>query len=299
MSRVVLGAGPVGLVAAYVLSTDCVVGTVPGGGGVRTWAPTFVWRNDAMERLLRSLGAPTTTREVRVGYLGPTGIKLVASASEREEYYRRSRGIPADVDVKLPSSAMSSGRRTFEAFDLSMDALTNALLCAVRVVEKTVVRIGARDRTAVAFFEDGSVLETEEMINTLPAPVFDRLAGRLGRTWEAGKKVFVRGVDRFGLDRARMEGLSYLYVTDPDLEFDRVNLLDDVVYEFNDREPTPAFLETVEGEVVTRGRFQIRGEPRKRRDDKIPEIKHVGRLARWDHRIRVHDVAEECYAARS
>jgi hypothetical protein len=95
---IVLGAGPVGLVAAYLLDVECV-GEEPGGSSLRRYAPTYLWRTEATEQLLLDLDVPFEPTIERFGYLGDEGPKGDFTEEERIEYYRRSRGLAAGAPV--------------------------------------------------------------------------------------------------------------------------------------------------------------------------------------------------------
>lgn len=314
MDRVVLGAGPVGLVAAYVLEADVCVGEELGGSRLRRFAPTFLWRTEATEQLLADLDLFWTGRTVRFGYLGDGGPKEDFSEAERLEYYRRSRALEPGAPVEVPDSAMSSGMRgEIPTFDLSIDDLVRALLDRVEVKRgvATVLEIEDRadggrriPRVRVAL-RGGAELRARALVNTIPAPAFDALCRHEGgsfrktpRRWDAGLKTFVRlPLELCGpvLNEAARE-LAFAYVVSSDrlrFPYDRVNFPPgEAVLEFNGDAPAelPGELERLSG------RLQIRGAVR----DPVEfggAVWHVGRLARWSHAVRIHDVVEELYDA--
>lgn len=311
--KVVLGAGPVGLVAAHLLRADACLGEKPGGGGaVRGVAPTYLWRTPSTERLLTELGLDWAPRVARFGWLLPGGrVADEANAADRAEYYRRSRGnwTQAFVEMsRVPESVASSGKRGFiETFDVTVDDLVRELLGRVEVfpaVVREVTRSGASE-ALVESSETARVFRADTVVNTLPAPVWDAVAPTLAepygrRRWEAGPKCWVVG----GAWDSRLVGergeREFLYCADPEVPFDRVTILRSeeperrFSYEFNSEAPPEGFLDAVCGALAAAGRFQITGETRQ-----MVEwgglILHVGRLARWDHSIRLHDVTEEIY----
>lgn len=314
MDRVVLGAGPVGLISAYLLGADATVAEAVGGTGLRRFAPVFLWRTPDTEALLDDLGLPASPRTVRVGYLGDTGVAEECSEADRVEYYRRSRGLPPGAPVEVPRSAMSSGSDRIETFDIDVDEVVEALSHHVQVTlgRVTVVEIRRTDgrripkvRIAVS---GGREFWTRRLVNTLPAPVFDAVVRHedehnraAAREWPAGRKTFVRvpiAAVSAELRRARDElDLSYLYVVSPDrarFAYDRVTFLDDVaVLEFNREDAVPAGGDW-EGLERFSGRLQVTGAAR----DPVEyggAVWHVGRLARWAHSIRLHNVVEDLY----
>jgi hypothetical protein len=316
MDLVVLGAGPVGLLAAYLLDADACVGEVPGGAAdLRRFAPTFLWRTEATEQLLADLDLFWTGRTVRVGYLDEAGVRDDFVDADRLEYVRRSRGLPPGAPVEVPPSAMSSGRGgELQTFDLSVDDVVRALLGRVSVTQGVVTAVeflereGARrvPRARIAL-RGGAELWTQRVVSTIPAPALDALTryegGFFRKTpgrWEAGRKTFVRApVNVCGpvLEAAAVE-YAYVYVVSPDrvtFPYDRVTFPGGgvAVLEFNaEDEPGP-----VEGELERcSGRLQVRGQVR----DAVEfggALWSVGRLARWSHAVRLHDVVAELYDA--
>jgi hypothetical protein len=306
----VLGAGPIGLVAAYLRDGLCV-GAEVGGGDLRRYAPTFLWRTAATERLLQELGLPREPRTVRFGYLGDTGVKLTYDQLDRLEYYRRSRGIESDAPVEVPRSVMSGGQPgVVETFDLEVDELVEVLLRSVEVCRSEIRAIGVegddlgRKIPKIRVVCEGFELLSNRVTNTLPAPVFDHLL--VGRErmkhfrptpceWLAGTKTFQR-IDLDELDPAIVSaaerGFAYLYVVSRDrarYPFDRVSFHRGRVASLEFNHP-----HVLDARDVLSGPFQVLGPSR----DPIEfggAVRHVGRFARWRHDVRLHDVVEELY----
>jgi hypothetical protein len=244
-----------------------------------------------MAAVLRDLGLPADTEEVRFGFWGPRGVTQDVTPGERAEYLRRS-GRPAAA----PSSAVSSGAPgLLTCFRTTVDALCAALEARVRVWLGKVSFVRPEPATGRVRVEAGDELyETGLLVNTLPAPAFDGLLRREG-TWCIGRKSFAEGMAwADALRVARDAGLRWVYVTDPRIPFDRVTILPGgtFAYEFNGDTP-PWFPEVVNGSWVVRDALlQVLGEPRPA-EESGGLVRHMGRMARWDHRIRLHDVAEE------
>lgn len=292
---IVLGGGPVGLVAAYINKADyCVTDRDPSAPVLRSWAPTYIWRSAATIRLLDSLGMSWKPRDVRVAFISRAGVAWEASAEDRVAYYARSRATSL-VASEVPSSAMSDGLECIETFDVGMDDLVKSLMLHVRIRRATAIGVSGDSTHVVLDLKDdiGELrVHTTRLINTLPAPVFDKISGnRHGREWPAVLKTFVLGSPEMDL-----RGVHYAYVTDPTIPYDRVNVLPTgaCVYEFNGSPPDPEFISSVYGRVVFSGEVQVIGEPRRLISDPRLPIIHVGRFARWN-RDRLHDVAEQMY----
>lgn len=305
----VLGAGPVGLLAARLLRAEAVVGAEVGGSAtLRSLAPTFLWRTPWTERLVHDLGLLVDPTEVRFGWICPFGVKDAPDELDLEIYLSRSRGKGAARPPSLGSSGLPGRLPTF---NLGVDELVERLLDQVEVTRAEVLRIDFPEDGERVHVElrDGATLESSAVVNTLPAPVWDRLTPAVGsiferRVWPAGTKWFVTG-DAYRFDLAEEaddpRGRAYLYVSDPKLPFDRVKIRrwwspgERFVYEFN-REPPASFVAEVGGELAWSGPAQVIGAPRDAYEWN-GLVWHLGRLARWDHRVRLHDVTEEVYRA--
>lgn len=296
MDRLVLGAGPVGLLCAHLLRAPCL-GERPGGDAeVRRLVPTVLWYSPALAAILGDLGLPPEVEEVRFGFLGPRGLTQDVTPGERAEYLRRSG---RDPDA-APTSAISSGALgVLAGFRTTVDALCAALeaRCDVRRGKVSGVLPDLLEGRVRVQATCGEAV-VGEVVNTLPAPVFDGLlrgeAGS-GRAWEAGWKWLVEGMSWADpLREARDVGLRWVYVTDPRIPFDRATFLPDggFSYEFN-AEPPTWFPEAVFGRAVVGPLpLQVRGEPRPALEFG-GLVRHAGRMARWDHRIRLHSVVDE------
>jgi hypothetical protein len=314
VDRVVIGAGPIGLVAAYILDVDAVVAERPGGSDLRRFAPTYLWRSEATETLLDDLGLPAEPRIVRFGYLGDDGIQEEFSDEDRIEYYRRSRGIDPGAPVEVPTSAMSSAMMgEIETFDVSVDDVVAALLHHVDVtvgrvlaveVSRTDGRTTPRLRIAISGERE---IWAERVVNTLPAPVWDSVVRHddghhraAAREWPTGVKTFLRipaAALSGELRKGRDDGLSFVYVVSSDrvrYMYDRVNFVDDdAILEFNRPEavPTGGDWDRLERYVV---RVQVRG-PGRDPVEYAGAVWHLGRFARWLNSIRIHDVLRDLY----
>lgn len=311
----VLGAGPVGLLTAYMNSSPCV-GEVLGGSSLRRLAPTFLWRTDATAALLAEVGIPFRRTVARIGYLGDDGVSDVFDEDGRVEYYRRSRGFDPDAPVVLPGSVMSSGSvGEIPTFDVSVDDLVATLSTQVEVRRGRVTSIRIADRESgrvkvpkvFVSTAEGMTYVPEVLLNTIPAPAFDVALEYVGsnyrpvrRDWDAGRKTFVVvPVDALPAGVPDATEFVFVYVVASDrarYPFDRINFVTDdlgrrtAVLEYNGVEPPK-----LPGEMKRiSGKFQIRGVSR----DPIEfggVVRHVGRFARWDHAVRLHDVVEDFY----
>jgi len=313
---VVLGAGPVGLVAAAILRADLVIGDNVGGDSrLRELAPTYLWRTPATERLLKEVGGGGfRPRTVRFGWIAPGGEVVDRVPEElRAYYYRRSRGLKG-LKTLVPDSAASSGRSGgIETFDVSVDELVRRLEARVTIVPGRVLEVTSSGAVEAFLRVQGleEPVRATRVINTLPAPIWDSLTPEFTNTqgfrdrreYSAGWKTWVVGKPfNVGIAKERRRGVrEVLYNVEPALLFDRVKFLcgppaRGCVYEFNSIDAPLGFCEAVEAvHVGPSARVQVLGDSREA-EEWGGLVRHVGRMARWDHAIRIHDVAEELYA---
>ena len=301
MRRIVLGAGPVGLIAAYLLRASCVGEVVGGARKLRSLSPTYLWATPGVDALIHSLGFAVKRCRVRFGWLTPAGIMDVPTPEDRARYVARSRG----VSLGKASYASSGRRGNLLTYDLSVEDLVAALRERVTVHRGTVERVVVGTGEIAVLMFEGRIYLRDSVVNTLPAPVWNGLLQRRIRTpLEAGCKTFVSSEVAWDLRLVEesMLGLArrrYLYVSDPEVPFDRVMLRDGhtYVYEFNKSMIPASFLREVDGRIEYSHCGQVTG-------DVLPEgefggrVVHLGRMARWDHSIRLHDVVDRVLAMR-
>jgi hypothetical protein len=308
---VVLGAGPVGLVSAYLLEADAVVSETVGGTDLRRFAPIYLRRTPATENLLDDLGLPASPRTVLLGFLGDDGVRTTIGESERIEFIRRSRGLEPGAPVEVSSLALET---EVETFDVTVDDLVSAISHHVYVTvgRVLVVEIGRTDGRTIpkvrVAISGGREFWTRQLVNTLPAPTFEGICRHedawnraASRNWPSFTSTFVRvpfAAVSGELRRARDElGLSCLSVVSADrvrYAYDRVTFLEDVaVLEFNRPESVPTggdweVLERFSGPISAVG-------PTRDPVEYAGTVWHVGRLARWSNSIRLDHVVEDLY----
>lgn len=293
MDTLVLGLGPVGLLTSYIKKVPCVGEQLGGDARLRRLVPTVIWYSPATSGILQELELSQEVEEVRFGFWGPRGITQDVTPTERAEYLRRSGRDPA---AELTSAISSGASGSLLGYKVTVEELCAALgaRCDVRVGKVSGILPDLLEGRVRVQATCGELLP-DLLINTLPAPVFDKLLrGEFTtRPWCAGSKWFIEGLSWSALLReARDSGLRWLYVSDPCVPFDRVTIRPHgFSYEFNSQPPT-WFWDDVVGEVVGPLPLQVLGDPRAAIEFG-GLVRHVGRMARWDHRIRIHNVVDE------
>lgn len=314
MKIVVFGAGPVGLAVASILRADCVIGEKLGGswrGGInclRNLVPTYLWRTPRVCDWLKSLDVDFEPSTVKFGWLMYGGVSSEPSGQDLRAYYYRSRD--ATFVSGIPDHVASSGKLgELEICDFDFDDFV------LNIVKRTEFVIGKITSVDIGDSDSNIVINTstsknpiiaDVVVNTLPAPTWDALLKRNGiplklGNWNVGWKCFVRGEawdHRLEDEYARgEERRKFLYVSDPYVPFDRVKIRESDVendrfaYEFNRITVPRGFERHVNGEFLFAERLQIKSSSR----DELDwggRVYHLGRMARWDPSIRIHDVVE-------
>jgi hypothetical protein len=310
----VLGAGPTGLVAAYLLDATFAVGERVGGSELWRYAPVVLRRNAETEELLADLDLPYRTRVARVGFVGDDGVRDSAGALDRLEYFRRTRGVEPSSPVAVPRNFLPE--HEVPTFDLSVAELVQALLRFVDVVPARIrgIAIEGDDlgrkipRVRVVYGE--TELLSRRVVNTLPAPEFDRLL--LGRDklkhfrptpneWRVGRKSFHRVALGSVAEVVRDAAAKYdhLYVVALDRErypYDRVNFVRESGEHLAVLETNGVINHAWATHGTLTGDFLPLGTSR----DPVEfggAVRHLGRLARWRADVRIHDVVKELYDA--
>lgn len=314
MKIVVLGAGPVGLVVASILRADCVIGEKLGGswrGGrncLRNLAPTYLWRNSRVCDWLKSLNVDFEPRTVKFGWLVHGSVFSSPSERDLRAYYYRSRD--ATLDGVVPDHVASSRKfGELEVCDFDFDDVILKVFRRVEYIGSRIIKVDVGDSDSKILITVSTSKEpifADVVVNTLPAPIWDELLMKNGLSlnlgyWSAGWKSFVCGEawdvrleKEYAMGSERRE---FFYVSDPHVPFDRVKIResdddnDRFVYEFNRITVPQGFEREVNGGVLFSKRLQVRGRFR----DELGwggRVYHLGRMARWDPSIRIHDVVE-------
>jgi hypothetical protein len=310
MTKVVLGSGPIGLIAAKILKANLIIGDRIGGNILlRNITPTYLWRTEATKRFLNELGMQWKEKDIRFGWITPEEKYVdVASTEDRICYYHRSRNTYHKESI--PTSVASSGKAgIIESFDVSVGDIVTRLTMNYNGLRTKIQSIKMLAPQMFLINTDEGNVSTNQIINTLPAHIWDRVFYSLSfmckkRGYALGPKCWVLGkaFTKKLQDQRDHSFRKFLYCADPEIPFDRVTFLNDhqcyqFSYEFNKYLPPDDFVEEVDGEVILSGDYQILGNGKESKEFN-GDVYHVGRFARWDHSIRIHDVIEELYNDR-
>jgi hypothetical protein len=280
---VVLGCGLVGLLAAYLIEADVLIGRSAGVSALSRFLPGFVRRGEAIVALARELGLPTGGRTARVVDLDRTRERSVeefdATRFDREDLARKllNRMEPTVGEVTAVEIRRTDGREL------------------------------PRVRVAVS---GGREVWTRQVVNALPAPAFDTVRRHedvfnraVAREWTAPETTLIRVPVATLSERVRraLEEPGAVGVrapgTDASVPFERVWAKgDEAILEIRRPELVPTG--GAWGEIPTlRRAIHPKGASR----DPVEHagtVLHVGRLARWDRRIGLNEVARDLLAYR-
>lgn len=281
---------------AFALAGDQVGGLFKKAEGL---GPLLLWKTNSMTRFMTDVfpGTEVPVRTVRVGYYYQSRLWDEAELEESGEtaevrrlYSLRTRG------TEPKASYMSSGRGSFEVYDVKVQDLVDVLLerVSMRLISKKAQSVDLYDRTAWTVERS---FEYDTLISTIPAPMLLSLTGNddLERKLVAYDKVYHRvgHEDMLPMEvEAAKQGLDYVYVVDGH-DFHRTRIVrgESGVFVAAVREYTllPGVTYPVDGTRQRGGQIVGGREVLKQ----LPSsVELYGRYAEWDHSVRLEHVLD-------
>lgn len=294
--------------SAFALAGDQVGGLFKMAADL---GPQLIWKTESTSKLLSDLGVKNMGyRVVKVGYyyagklwseeeLDPEVMKLI-----RREYSFKTRG------TEPRGSHMSSGKGSFEVFDLPVQELVSMLMdrVSLRLIREKALKVDLYERRIET---SGRTYHYDDLVSTVPAPVLLKLTGNehLVGTLTAYDKVYQKVTgdteDHFFVfeREALSRGFEYVYCPDEGAPFHRTRIipgdgfdgLEGVVREYT---LTPALRgggSTPEGILQKGGQIVGGGEVLR---SLPPSVRLLGRYASWKHEVRLEHVLDEIGEAK-
>lgn len=307
--NLVLGAGPAGLIAGYLLRLP-VVGEVVGGQQAEVYSlgPRIFELTDDSIKLFESLGIDwqNNVKEYRVGYArsGSTTSATIPNDQFRLDYYRKTRDPNADT---FPESCLSGGKSAITGIDL--DIVVNALKKRVAVIPG---RVHYVDRTprgyqVVCVTQTDSCLKVssnllcEHLISTIPLPVLARTMNKpINVEQPKSKATYFAWVYTgcFDHDIFNNDEFDYVYFADPSCLFHRATKIASGIacLEFANVDRLHQFRAEIEPKYL----LDTRVVPGAQLTNKLglsdyQGITLLGRYGTWDHGVKLEDVVKEVY----
>jgi len=275
----ILGGGLVGLVTAYYNPSYTVIDELKSRPNGFPCGPEYLWHTPDVVDLLDDLKLDYNVKKIIIKY----GNGSDDDTLNKSIYYSKSRCSP----VVIPPShkAVCEGKGEIDIVDVNFTTLRLELLKHVNVIEGRAHHIMYTN-----FMIDHSRYEYDKLISTIPAPIFfkDYVQGQYDRKFLYTSKIFQRVF-------TTINNADVIYICDPSLNISRITKVNDetVVYEYNVTEDQyERVMELTKNNMNIQGRRiaqVISSEPVK----DIDNVKFVGRYARWEHGIKMHDVIKE------
>lgn len=336
MNRAVLGSGLAGLITGYLLGWP-VIGENIGGQAKAPFplGPRILEADEYSSKLLELLGIKKKPRVFRVGYIYSNSpgemprVHLTPHEGFKEAYYRKTRG---DLSP-ITTSSMSDDKRTIVGWDIDSINLLyilsknvpvrRGIITVIFVDDVTEIILG--ERTVEGLCYSGTLpIRRENIVNTLPLPVFLRLSNTVGvvEKPEAGDVRFVKvranDPNYMLWFKDINRDYDYAYIADENMPIHRVTKIPSDTLEFIAEVNEPRYPEL---EVMSEFKYSliepIKGIASGIRDsalriarshvvkgsqilnsypggyDYVSGIKMVGRYAKWNHSVKLNHVIRE------
>lgn len=291
MSKYIIGGGIAGLIAAFYKEDFKVIGDDIGGQMVKKgMGPRILEVNENSANLLADLDYPVVNiKTAKIGYRYDNRIHNEISEELRIKYYLKSRNIKDSDNVIVPESSMSDGKNEIKYFDIDWVDLVDRLVKSIgdRIIISKVKSIDLKEK--VLEIDKSTTLKYDEIISTLPAPLFFKLANISPEeklTFE--KKTFVI-VPASMVD---IRDYDYIYFPDELSEYHRITNLGEnraaIEYTgnhftgqgcFRKWKTVALYSKELPGGQITGGKVPV-----------IDGVEFAGRFAEWNHHIKTDDL---------
>ncbi len=268
----VLGAGLTGLVAAYLLDAELIGPKNPP----QPWAPIWLWDSRSSEEFIQQLfgcfdDVPSSRAEICFVYQG----ELIPHEVGRDRYSRKVYGEPKE-------DAGCKGKDNFWYIKFPVPVLASVLQSKVPILEDRVVAVDTEKNIVTT--ENHGKKEYAEIYSTIPLNIM------LGLT---GYSYLDLGIEK------PMYKLLY-YEVDYSPPFQIASCFN-ITY-VCDPSPTTRIFDMQNYYVIETTEQTTLGSAPKILNKidlkKIDDVKLIGRYARWNPDILLHNVIEELMRAR-
>lgn len=278
MNKIVLGSGPIGLICAYFEKADVVIGERIGVSKLAQFAPYYIWYTPSVLEFYKDLGLSSEVRVIKIGLLDKYFRNIPFNLTNRLNYFKQTRGNDYFVN-----SCMSDGKKEFLVMKVGIEELCD------RLIEKLGKRIVKNEIRK----EEMNKYSYRNIINTLPADIFRDIF----KCENCDRKYFY--IDKFFKISKMNTHLSYIKKLDKfdycyilDKEYNRVTFINEddenCVYEYNNKV-------IIDNDSKIYRTKQVIGNIKELDKNGYDwhHIKHVGRMATWNHSIRIHNVIDD------
>lgn len=300
MSRnYIIGGGISGLIFAFYNQNFTIIEQEKYQGGQLKerfpLGPRFLQYDEYSTKLLNDLGIKSDVKLVKIGYFFKGAFYDSCPEDMRKLYYEKTRFVKSD---NVPDSVMSDNQNAFYYFDVDFSEVIDKLSKNVKIIHKKVTEIDLFNKTIVVKnkknFKVNIQLDYNRLATTISALFFEKLCGISNNSLRCGSKIFSlhNKSDLYGYDNCNYD---YVYYPEKKYRFNRVTIFgDQVIIEYttpnmsgdvsvNDMYFNAKQVKTLKGVQILSGQISNYGQ------NVIP----VGRLANWNHDIKINDVIKQ------
>ncbi len=295
MSKYIIGGGISGLIASiYNENHTIITENIGGQFGTSGLGPRILEVNQNSLNFINDLGIKDyKIKSAKIGYK-INGI-LVDNISNqmRLQYYLKSRKIK-NCD-KVPDSIMSDGKNIIDYYDLNWkevlqkakensNIIDNSKITSIDTKNKIINYLNISDRKKYS-------VEYEELISTIPAPVFYKLSNLKPKLdFRYSKKYFIVVNSK----NIEMGNYDYVYFPETKYDFHRITKINEnrasIEYTTNN-------LSLSMGNFICKIAINIFSIPIGQiisgEVNEIEGVKFLGRFAEWNHSVKIDDVVEK------
>lgn len=291
MSKYIIGGGIAGLIAAFYKHDYKIIADELGGQMAKKGlGPRILEVNENSANLLADLGFDIVNIKVaKIGYRYENRLHNTITPEYRRLYYIKSRNLKDTSEIVVPRSIMSEGKNEIKYFDIKWADLIDRLHIAIkdRIILGKVNKIDLKNKV-LELNDKKTKLKFKELISTIPAPIFCKLANIKPEVpFKAEKKVFII-VPANAVD---IREYKYVYYPENSLYHRITNLGNNraaIEYTGNHFKAQTLFnkwkhiainaKELPDGQIVS-GKVPY-----------VPGVEFAGRYAEWNHDIKTDDL---------
>ena len=281
IKHIVIGAGPSGLIWAFY-HPECFVLTDSIGGQFSSpfqLGPKYLHKTEYTEQFLKDIGVidSVKTKTIKVGFDYDGLLHSKNTEENRKLYFEKTRG----TDSEVYRSSMSEGKEEFDVFDIGTEELIYFIMQKVK--DRVIInKVQSIDLVNAKIFAEKDVFSFDDIIITVPRPVFCRM---IGRHDEADK--FITYPTTFIKTKGLKIGeFDYVYYSDKNIPYHRISKI-----------PNNEFCIEYRGDEILKqqseyDRFILKVGQLVERKDTITYpffINFFGRYACWKHGIKLND----------
>ncbi|MHB8483648.1 MAG: hypothetical protein ACYDBV_13120 [Nitrospiria bacterium] len=310
--NIILGGGIAGLCYA-LYNPDHIVLTDRVGGGFSApfqLGPKFLHRTPKTKQFLKDIGVirDVPVKTVKVGFYYDDAIHSHNTDENRRAYFEKTRGVSGSETYK---SSMSEGSEEFDAYDMDVEKIVNAVFNVVkdRVIIGKVSGVDLKNKIVKYGYCSSTqplneplqhpvvvddLMRFEKLVVTVPRPVFCYMIGQAdeAKRFVSYPTTFLKSehlpVDLHPVQKD-FEKYDYVYFSQKEFPFHRVTKI------------PGGFCLEYKGDWFgllkgAGGLFTLKiGQLIQRTDNMVypDSVKFFGRYAEWRHSIKTRELIDE------